>query len=602
MHLKPEDLAIGRENFHAAIGSNVPGPGGSASQREFLLARIQDGLAVGGIPGHAYFGYEATLDEPVRIGVLGTGDQGSVQIGAINPAFVQVKAIADLRPYNQFRAFHGDMYSDAAAQVRPGLMKKYDWKTEDEARKNVEVYDSYQELIANAKEDGLEAVIIGLPLHLHAPAAIAAMKAGLHVLTEKLMGHSVRECKEMSRAAKQFGKHLATGHQRHYNILYSSAVDLIRRGVLGELHYIRAQWHRANLPGNDSWRQPMPRGAKPKDDLAGRLEAELVSWERQLAAAEKKFNESKDKNPAEMEAWAKKVAQKKAQIADEILAEAVKKYGYVDRSVLDASGKVVYEAPAIEELIRWRLWDRTGGGLMAELGSHQLDAASIFVAAAHDGEKQYPLSVAASSNRALFPPDRDVDDHVFCLFEYPAADYDAADPLKELNRVGVQYASINGNGYGGYGETVLGTEGTLQLMTEKEAMLWRTAAISEKTRVVYGRRAEKPVLQLSADGDPESAAIGQMAMKDADRGYQQQIEHWAWCIRKNPDAADPEVQPRCHPKVAMGDAVIALTSNKAAQEGLRVEFKREWFDPDSDALPENDLLGTDVKPDLSRYE
>lgn len=80
-------------------------------------------------------------------------------------------------------------------------------------------------------------------------------------------------------------------------------------------------------------------------------------------------------------------------------------------------------------------------------------------------------------------------------------------------------------------------------------------------------------------GDPESAAIGQMAMKDADRGYQQQIEHWAWCIRKNPDASDPEVQPHCHPKVAMGDAIIALTTNKAAQEGMRVEFKKSGSIP-----------------------
>ena len=59
--------------------------------------------------------------------------------------------------------------------------------------------------------------------------------------------------------------------------------------------------------------------------------------------------------------------------------------------IKDAAGKVVYERPAIEELIRWRLWDRTGAGLMAELGSHQLDAASIFIAAVHDGEKQIPL-------------------------------------------------------------------------------------------------------------------------------------------------------------------------------------------------------------------
>ncbi len=595
MHLMPEDLAVGKENFFAAIGSDAKGPGGSASQREFLTARIQDGLEVGGLPGHAYFGYEATLAEPVRIGVLGTGDQGSVQIGAINPAFVQVKAIADVRPYNQHRAFHGDVYSEAAAQVRPGLMKKYDWATEEEARKNVKVYGPYEELLANAKDDGLEAVIIALPLHLHAPAAIAAMKAGLHVLTEKLMGHSVRECKEMARAAKQFAKHLATGHQRHYNILYSSAVDLIRRSVLGDLHYIRAQWHRGNLPGNDSWRMPMPRSAKPSDDLAGRLESELASWQRRLEDAEK------SKKQAEMEQWARMVAQKTAQIADETIAAAAAKFGYIDRSIRDPGGKVLYERPAIEELLRWRLWDRTGGGLMAELGSHQLDAASIFVAAAHGGDKQYPLSVAAASNRPLFPPDRDVDDHVYCLFEFPAPGYDPKDPVAELKRVGVQYASINGNGYGGYGETVFGTEGTLQLMTEKECMLWRTAATGSKTKVVFSRKKGGPVLQLDDDGDWESAAVGKMATKYADRGYQQQIEHWAWCIRQNPDASDPEVQPRCHPKVALGDAVIALTTNKAAEEGMRVDFKKEWFDPDHDALPENELLGEEVKPDLSRY-
>ena len=77
-------------------------------------------------------------------------------------------------------------------------------------------------------------MIIALPLHLHAPAAIAAMKAGLHVLTEKLMAHSVHECKDMARVAEQTGLLLATGHQRHYNILYANAVDTIQRGVLGE--------------------------------------------------------------------------------------------------------------------------------------------------------------------------------------------------------------------------------------------------------------------------------------------------------------------------------------------------------------------------------
>ena len=146
-----------------------------------------------------YFHYDATLAEPLRVGVIGTGDEGSVLLGAVNPKFITVKAIADIRPYNVWRAFNGDHYGAEAHKARPGLMSVYGWKSDAEAKKNVKVYGAYQELLAHAKEDGIEAVIIALPLHLHAPAAIAAMKAGLHVMTEKLMGHSVHECKEMAR-------------------------------------------------------------------------------------------------------------------------------------------------------------------------------------------------------------------------------------------------------------------------------------------------------------------------------------------------------------------------------------------------------------------
>ncbi len=165
-------------------------------------------------------------------------------------------------------------------------MSVYGWKTEAEAKKNVKVYGPYEELIAHAKQDGIEAVIIALPLHLHAPAAIAAMKAGLHVITEKLMGHSVHECKEMSRVAEQTKLLLATGHQRHYNILYDDSVDLIRKGLLGELHSIRAQWHRGNLPGHDSWQQPMPKAAKPDDLQAHKLDKDLEEWSAILETAE----------------------------------------------------------------------------------------------------------------------------------------------------------------------------------------------------------------------------------------------------------------------------------------------------------------------------
>jgi len=599
MDLTPESREIGKENFRAAIGSSL-------IRRSFLQDGIKKGVRSGGGLGPHYYGYAESIERPLRVGVIGTGDEGSVLIGALNPRFVEVTAIADIRPYNQWRALHGDHYSPAALAVRCGLMAKYVWKTEDEAKKHVKIFGPYQELL---EEADVEAVIIALPLHLHAAAAIAAMKAGKHVLTEKLMGHSVAQCKEMARVAKATGKHLATGHQRHYNILYDNAVHAINQGVLGDLHYIRAQWHRGNLPGKDSWQQPMPRAFKPDDLHAATIEKELAAWEKNLAGLEKNLAAAEKKKDAKRIAelgpqvshWAIRVEQKKAQLADKLIVDQLEKLGYESRQIKDQQGRVLYNRPAGEELIRWRLWDRTGGGLMAELGSHQLDAASIFIAAMHEGKKQYPLSVSAAANRPIFPPDRDVDDHVFCMFEFPAANYDPGDELLKRKKITVSYASINGNGFGGYGETVFGTQGTLLLETEKEALLFQTHNITEKT-VVKGSIGQAK-LEILAPGDNAateerdlSAAIGFHATAgDISRGYTEQIEHWAACIRENPEARDDGPLPHCHPRIALGDAVIALTTNLAARGPGRIEFKREWFDPESDETPEG------VKPDVSKY-
>lgn len=584
MNPSPEEQEVGKVNFQAVIGSRLV-------RRDFLMGGIKKGVSRLKGLGAMYYGYDAKMSEPVRVGVLGTGDEGSVLLGAINPDYVTVVSLADVRPYNQYRAFEGDYDSPNTLKARPGLNEVY--KKYPDVLKNIKQYGRYQDLIAHAKEDKVEAVIIALPLHLHAPAAIAAMKAGLHVLTEKLMGHSVRECKEMALVSEMTKRFLATGHQRHYSILYDNAMEVIKKGLLGDLHYIRAQWHRGNMPGTDSWQQPMPNALKPDDEQADRLTKELAALRASLEEAKKE-----KKTAAEIETWGKKIKQKEKQITDEVLKNTAVNYGYKDADVLNDAREVVYHRPAAEELIRWRLWERTGGGLMAELGSHQLDAASLFISAMHGGNKQYPLSVMAAANRPLFPADRDAEDHVYCLFEFPAPEYFPKDGKKGNPdaKITVQYSSINGNGFGGYGETVLGSEGTLLLETEKDVLLYKGSDLKSKARVVEDKETKKPVLKAEAAGDPESAAIGQLGILPNERGYTAEIEHWAWCIR-NGDAADPQgPKPRCHPKVAMGDAVIALTTNIAAREGGRINFNPDWFDFHKEATPEG------KKPDIKRYE
>ena len=175
-----------------------------------------------------------------------------------------------------------------------------------------------------------------------------------------------------------------------------------------------------------------------------------------------------------------------------------------------------------------------------------------------------PLSVSAAADRPLFPPDRDVEDHVYCLIEFPAPGYDAKDPFASRKKIGVQYASINGNGFGGYGEIVFGTEGTLVLEKEQDLSIIKGPAAPSSVKL-SGGGAGGPTLDTQASGAPTAAAKSAGGGAKVSRGYTEELEHWAWCIR-NPA---PENQPRCGPKVALGDAVIALTTNMAARQGAQ---------------------------------
>ena len=72
---------------------------------------------------------------------------------------------------------------------------------------------------------------------------------------------------------------------------------------------------------------------------------------------------------------------------------------------------------------------------------------------------------------------------------------------------------------------------------------------------------------------------------DSSRGYAEEIEHFAYCIRNR----SPENIPKCHAEVAMADAILALTANIAMKKNVRIEFKEEWFRLDSNDTPEQDL-------------
>jgi predicted dehydrogenase len=403
LDMTPEQKETGKANFQRVVGSLAEADQ-RAAQQGLTRRRFMQGLIAGGatvpIGAAAFFGYTNSgfRDRPVRAGLIGAGDEGGVLVGEHNPNFVKFIACCDIRPSNRERIFKGE--PDKPASPRKGFNHHYG----SDARHHIAWYENYRDLLDDPE---VEMVVIALPLHLHADVAIAAMQRGKHVLCEKLMGWNVTQCKRMIRAADASDKLLAIGHQRHYSMLYAHALDVIDSGVLGDVHHIRALWHRNNAI-------PLP-VAEQRD---GRLYRD--SW-----------------RPA-------------------ILAE--------DRAALEARIQREFGYRNIEELVRWRLYQRTGGGLMAELGSHQLDACSIFLG------KKHPLSVSAVGGTHFYHDDREVEDHVYCTFEYPGKNYDAAAPNPRRNDiVVVTYSSISTNGFEKYGECVMGTRGTLIVEEEQAA-------------------------------------------------------------------------------------------------------------------------------------
>jgi hypothetical protein len=93
----------------------------------------------------------------------------------------------------------------------------------------------------------------------------------------------------------------------------------------------------------------------------------------------------------------------------------------------------------------------------------------------------------------------------------------------------------------------------------------------------------------STAGPTQATALGGLATAEPSRGYREELEHFAYCVRHGDHSnfhADTEHQPRCRGEVALADAVIALSSNIAMRQKRRIEFDPRWFNHESSEVPE----------------
>lgn len=100
-------------------------------------------------------------------------------------------------------------------------------------RRGARVFASFEEMI---RSDLIDTVCIATPHPLHHDMAIAAMRAGKHVITEKPIAVTVREADEMAAVAEETGRRLGVVFQQRYRTVMLRAREMIQRGVLGPIY------------------------------------------------------------------------------------------------------------------------------------------------------------------------------------------------------------------------------------------------------------------------------------------------------------------------------------------------------------------------------
>ncbi len=106
-------------------------------------------------------------------------------------------------------------------------------------------YEQYEECLG--KEE-IDAVYIALPNHLHCEYTVRAAKTGVHVLCEKPMALSVKECETMIRTADHHGVKLMVAYRLHFEEANLRAIQMVQSGKIGNPRYFHSAF---SLPVKD---------------------------------------------------------------------------------------------------------------------------------------------------------------------------------------------------------------------------------------------------------------------------------------------------------------------------------------------------------------
>ena len=146
--------------------------------------------------------------------------------------------------------------------INPDRLKEYQEKY---GVKPEQCFEKWDDLFKVIKPD---AVDICTPNGVHCPAALAAAKAGCHIMVEKPMAMSPAECEQMIAAAKAANVKLAVGFQHRYNSKTDYLVQARDEGQFGNLMFVKCQaLRRRGIPNWGVFGQKELQGGGPMIDI-----------------------------------------------------------------------------------------------------------------------------------------------------------------------------------------------------------------------------------------------------------------------------------------------------------------------------------------------
>lgn len=117
-------------------------------------------------------------------------------------------------------------------------------------------YKDFRQML-DKEARNIDAVTIGTPDHIHAVAAMTAIRAGKHVYVQKPLTHTLHECRELTRAARTARVVTSMGNQGHASEGSRLTNEWIQAGVIGPVREVHVWSDRAGR----MWRQGIGRPA-----------------------------------------------------------------------------------------------------------------------------------------------------------------------------------------------------------------------------------------------------------------------------------------------------------------------------------------------------